>query len=164
MAIPTTETEGTKVYIADEGTAVGTVTEIEAAITGGAQIGCIQDLGDIGFTRSGRNISCISTGEVSEKLGTKIYDPFTMSLLFNALDVTGQKALRDASELGIVSVFIIELSDAPEGTEVNPTYITFDGEVKEEKISLVTDADVLINMTLAMTTERVITDAAVITP
>ncbi len=161
MAIQATETEGTNVYIAPAGTAVSGVTEIQAAIAAGDAIGCIQDLGEVGFTRPTRSIKCISTGEVSERLGSKVYDPFTIALLFNALDTLGQEALREASENETQNVFILELSDEPAtGASPHPTYITFDGEVKDEKIVFTTDEDVLINMTISMLTKRVITDAA----
>ena len=126
MGITTVDSQGTKVYLAPEGTDVADAAKIATAITGGKQIGCIQSLGEVSTSREVTEYACLSSNEIAKSLGSVKAGSLDISLLFDAADAAGQKDLRDMYEANERRVFIIALSDS--GT-TSPTYITFDGAV-----------------------------------
>lgn len=147
MAISVTNSQGTKVYIADSGTAVTDATAIATAISGGDQIGCIQSLGSISTSRSVQEYSCLSEDSTVKSSGSMSLGNIAIELLFDALDAAGQATLRSAYTANSSHVFIVELND---DAGANPTYITFDGFVSSEEVSAQKDNAVMYNVTVEL--------------
>ena len=157
MSIVTTDAQGTKVYLAAEGTDVADATKIATAILAGKQVGCIQSLGSIDTTREVTEYACLSSNEIAKSLGSVKAGSLELSLLFNSGDAEGQKELRDMYTANERRVFIVELSDA--GT-TNPTYITFDGAVSGIATPIEKNSAVLQNYTVEITSNPVFIMAA----
>ena len=69
--IPITNSQGSKVYIAAIANAVVTdATTIATAIGTGKEIGCLQDLGEIGSSRSVQEYSCLSSDNIAKSSGS----------------------------------------------------------------------------------------------
>ena len=128
MAINVTDSQGTKAYLVATGTSVVDATAIATAITGGKQIGCIQDLGEIASSRSVQEYTCLSSDEVTKSLGSITLPSLDMNLLFDAGDTTGQAEIRTMYNNNERRTIIIEIADDA-GT--NPTYITFEVAVSK---------------------------------
>lgn len=157
-------TEGTKVYVADYGTTVTAYTDVETAITGADQIGCIQELGAITSSRPVNRSKCISDGKVSVSVGGKEMADFTISLKFDATDTAGMAALKSVYDINNAVVLIYSFNDDPGGTESHPTYITMDAKVSSISYDFPKDNDVFYNVTITPLSNSVELPAAVVTP
>ena len=152
MSIVIVNSQGTKVYIcAAASTAVSDVAEIETAITAGKQIGCIQDLGGLGSSRSVQEYTCLSSDESAKSSGSKSQGNFTVSLLFNAADAAGQAELVTMYEGSQTRTMIIEFND---NAGVSPTYETFEGFVSSDEISAPKDGAVTLTNTIEIASDR----------
>ena len=158
MALSITDSQNTKVYLAAEGTAVGTVTEIETAISGGKQIGCLNSLGEISSTRNVQEYACLSSNETAKALGSLTLGNLPIELLFDSQDAAGQADLRDAYANNTRRVMIIELND---NAGTSPTYITFDAGISGETTSIQKDNAVLYTATVEIASTPVFTMATV---
>ena len=157
MALNITNTQGTLVYIAPQGTDLSDAAKIATAITAGKQIGCIQSLGSIDTSREVQEYACLSSNEIAKSLGSVKAGNLEISLLFDAKDAEGQLELRTMYGDNTRREFIIQLVD--DGT-VSPTYITFEGAVSAMATPIEKDSAVLQNFTVEMTSLPVITLAA----
>ena len=157
MAINLTDVQLTKVYISAEGTDVSDASKIAAAIAAAKQVGCIQNMGNVETSREVKEYACISSNDIAKSFGSVKASDFSLSLLFDATDVAGQKDLRDAYEANERRVFIVELTD--NGT-TSPTYITFDGGVSGISTTFEKDSAVVMDLTIGLSSNPVFTDAA----
>ena len=148
MALNITNTQGSLLYIAPEGTDLSSVSAIEAAITAAEQVNCIQSLGSVSTTREVTEYSCLSSNEIAKSLGSVKAGSLDISLLFDALDDAGQLELRTMYQDNTRREFIIQLTD--DGV-ISPTYITFEGAVSALDMPIEKDSAVLQNFTLEMT-------------
>lgn len=148
MALNPTNSQGTKVYVAATAnalTSTATAADVATAIAAGKQIGCIQDLGDIGSTRNVQEYSCISNDESTKVLGSIKPGNVNISLLFNATDTEGQAALRTMFNNNEARTIIVEFNDDA-GT--NPTYIYFEGGISDNKYVVQKDNAVMYDTTM----------------
>jgi len=145
-----TNSQGTKVYLVPLGTALATPADIDAAITTGKEIGCIQDLGDLGSTRSVQEYSCLGTDDVSKSFGSVSYGNFTVGMLFDSTDAAGQAELKAMYAANENRIAIVVLNDGIyDATAVtNPTYFTFEAGVSGQTVSIQKDNAVLLNSTV----------------
>ena len=148
-SIPTTDSQGTKVYIAPLGTDVSDADAVATAIGSAQAIGCLQDIGEIGSTRNVTEYSCLSSDATTKALGSITLPNLPFSLLFDAMDTTGQNELRNMYDTNSRRVFIVVLNDLPlTGTVKNATSITFDGGLSGETTPIAKDTAVLYNTTV----------------
>lgn len=145
MAIPVTNTQGTKTYLVALGTAVGTPAEIATAIAGAKTVNCMQTIGDIGSSRSVQEYTCIDSDESAKSLGSITLPSFDTELLYNALDTDGQADLELMYSANTKRIMILELND---NAGVSPTYITFEAAVSSELIGIEKDAAVMYKTTI----------------
>ncbi len=159
MALSVTDVQGTKLYLAATTVATGTVTEIEAAILAGTQIGCLQAIGDITETKTVTEYTCISSDESTKSIGSKSLGNQELSTLFNALDTEGQSELRTMFAGNERRKLIIELTDMPSGG-TNPTYIVYEIFISVQTHTLQKDNAVMYNATVEISSSPIVTDAA----
>lgn len=146
MAISITNSQGSKLYVcATSAAAVANPTEIATAITAGKQVGCLQDLGAIGSTRSVQEYSCLSQDDTTKSSGSLSLGNISVSMLFNALDAAGQSELRSMYASNSTRTMIVELND---NAGVSPTYITFEGFVSGQEVAIQKDNAVMITSTV----------------
>lgn len=157
MAISITNAQGSKLYICATAAAdVSSVVNIGTAITAGDQVGCLQDIGSIATTRSVQEYTCLSSDETTKSTGSLSAGNFTVGMLFDAVDTTGQAELRAMYSANETRTMIIALSD--DGA-TSPTYITFEGFVSGQDISVQKDSAVMINSTVEIASAILITEA-----
>lgn len=148
MALPVTDVQGTKAYLAAEGADVSSAAAIVIAIAAGVQIGCLQAIGDVTMTRAVQEYTCISSDESSKSQGSVSLGNQVISTLFNAADTAGQEdliAMWDGKER---RTLIIELDDEITPTTGNPTYITYEVFVSNVAITMQKDNAVMYDSTL----------------
>ena len=157
MAISITNSQGSKLYVgATDSVAVTTPAEIATAITAGKQVGCLQDLGAIGSTRSVQEYACLSTDDTAKSSGSLSLGNVTVSMLFNSADTAGQAELRAMYASNATRTMIVELND---NAGTSPTYITFEGFVSGQEVSIQKDNAVMITSTVEIASNPDITDA-----
>ena len=108
-----TDVQGTRVFLAPQGTDVTTIAKIETALASAKQVNCLQTIGDVAATRTTTDYSCISSDGVVTSLGSITYADQQLDVLFDAEDITGKKDLIDAFEKKERRQIIIVLSDKP---------------------------------------------------
>ena len=99
MAIAAVDVQGVQVYILD--VPATPFTDCAAAITaieGGAEATCPQSLGELTRSREVTEIGCMSSNETTVSAGKMTYGDFTIDLLFDMADASGQAALTTALE------------------------------------------------------------------
>jgi len=158
MAIPVTDTQGTKTHLVATTVATSNITEIESAIVGGETINCLQTIGDIGSSRAVAEYGCIDSDETAKSLGSITLPNFETSLLFDALDTTGQADLAAMYANNTRRKMILELND---NAGTSPTYIVFECAVSSELIGVEKDAAVLYKTTIEITSNPIRTNATV---
>lgn len=151
MAIPITNSQGTKVYVCALGTSVTDAAAIATAKSAGQAIGCLQDLGSISTSRSVQEYACLSSDETAKSFGSLSLGNMNIQLLFDADDATGQDALRDMYLANEQKLIIVELNDQITPTTGNPTYYTFNGGISSEEVAITKDNAVMYNVTLEIT-------------
>ena len=156
--IPITNSQGSKVYIATTANAVVTdATTIATAIGTGKEIGCLQDLGEIGSSRSVQEYSCLSSDNIAKSSGSLSLGNVSISTLFNAADATGQAELRSIYAGNETRTVIVMLND---DAGVNPTYYTFEGFVSDQKVAIQKDNAVMFNSTVEIASNPAVVLAA----
>ena len=148
MAIPVTESQGTKAHLVATSVATSTAAEIKTAITGGDQIGCLQNLGDITTSRNVQEYKCLSSDETAKSLGSISLPNVAMDLLFDADDATGQAELRTMYSTNTRRKMILELNDQITPTTGNPTYIVFEAGLSSDGVAIALDAAVMYKTTV----------------
>ena len=109
MAINATDVQGTKVYILDvPATPFADCSAAVTAIQAGAQALCPQSLGEFTRSRESTELGCMSSNETLKATGKMTYGDFTMELLFDMADTTGQKKLFDAMEANTPVIIGVE--------------------------------------------------------
>ena len=157
MPLPVTDVQGTKVYLAAEGTSVVDAAAIATAISSAKQIGCLQSIGDVTMSRAVQEYTCISSDESTKSQGSVTLGNQEISTLFNAADTAGQQdliAMWDGQER---RVLIIELNDEITPTTGNPTYITYEVFVSSVSMPIAKDSAVMYNATLELSSLPAIT-------
>lgn len=155
-----TETQGTKAYLVATTVATSTAAEITTAISGGKEILCLLDLGDISLgSRSVQEYTCMSEDSSYKSLGSISLANITPQLLFDAADAAGQADLRDMWDNGTRRKMIIVLDDQITPTTGNPTSITFEAAVSNPTMGIAKDNAVMYNPTIEICTKPVIIDA-----
>ena len=147
MALPITESQNTKAYLVATSVATSTAAEIKTAITGGKQIGCLQNLGDITTSRNVQEYKCLSSDESAKSLGSISLPNISLELLFDADDATGQKDIRDAYADNSRRKMIIALNDQITDVSGNPTYIVFEAGFSSDGVAVALDQAVLYKTT-----------------
>ena len=147
MALTLTESQNTKVYLVATSVATSTAAEIKTAITGGKQIGCLQNLGDITTSRNVQEYKCLSSDETAKSLGSISLPNISLELLFDADDATGQKDIRDAYADNSRRKMIIALNDQITDVSGNPTYIVFEAGFSSDGVAVALDQAVLYKTT-----------------
>ena len=151
-----TDVQGTKVYLAPQGTDVTTIAKIATALASAKQVNCLQTIGDIAATRTTTDYSCISSDEVVTALGSITYADQQLDVLFDADDITGKKDLIDAFEGKQRRQIIIVLSDKPnEKVGSSPTYITYEVAISAQSYTLAKDSAVMVTSTLKPSGKKV---------
>ena len=151
-----TDVQGTKVYLAPQGTDVTTIAKIETALTSAKQVNCLQTIGDVAATRTTTDYSCISSDNVVTSLGSITYADQQLDVLFDADDITGKKDLIDAFENKERRQIIIVLSDKPNSNVgSSPTYITYEVAISAQSYTLAKDSAVMVTSTLKPSAKKV---------
>lgn len=145
MAIPITDTQGTKAYLVATSVVTTTAANIATAITTAKQIGCLQSLGDIALTRAVNTYTCMSSDESSKSSGSVSLGNQEISTLFGALDTTGQAELRAMWTDNTRRKLILQLND---NAGVNPTYIIYEIFLSGQTVSIQKDSAVMFNVTV----------------
>jgi len=149
-AIPVTDVQGTKVYLAAIGTDVTDAAKIKTAITTAKQIGCLQSIGDISMTRAVQEYTCISSDNSTKSAGSVSLGNQEISTLFNAADTAGQQDMIKMWDEKTRRILIIEFNDQITPTTGNPTYITYEVFPSGVTIPMAKDSAVMYNATLEM--------------
>jgi len=123
----------------------------------GDLVGCLQTIGSLEETRSVKEYTCMSSNESAKSLGSISRGSLDIGLLLDESDILGQKALKDAFNTNTAVTMAIELSDS---LGVNGTIYTFTGKVSKVGRSFPTDEGVMIDFTVEVASETVITPAA----
>ena len=151
-----TDVQGTKVFLAPQGTDVTTIAKIETALASAKQVNCLQTIGDVAATRTTTDYSCISSDNVVTSLGSITYADQQLDVLFDAEDITGKKDLIDAFEKKERRQIIIVLSDKPnENVGSSPTYITYEAAISAQSYTLAKDSAVMVTSTLKPSAKKV---------
>lgn len=148
MALNPTSSQGTKVYVADTANALSSTSiaaDVATVISAGKQIGCIQDLGEIGASRNAQELSCLSADESTKVLGSMKAGNVSISLLFNATDTEGQASLRAMFNNNETRTIVVEFND---NAGANPTYIFFEGGISDNKYVVQKDNAIMYNTTV----------------
>ncbi len=148
MAIPITDSQGTKVYIAPAGTTLVTASNVQTAFATAKLVGCIQDLGSMTKSRNVQEYSCLSSDEIAKSLGAVSLGNFTIGMLFDATDAAGQAELKAMFADNSRREFIIGLSDGTFSATTSPTCFVFTGAVSSVEVSIQKDNAVMINATV----------------
>ncbi len=151
MAIPVLNSQGTKVYVADDNSA--TWTDCSTAVAGikaGQEVGCPQSIGALEETRNVTEYKCMSSNETAKALGSVSRSSIEIGLLFDPDDTEGQDFLRQAWDENKSIAIGIELPDMPEGTGTggNGTFFWFVGGVSAVSTGIVQDEAVTYNVTI----------------
>lgn len=151
-----TDVQGTKVFLAPQGTDVTTIAKIETALASAKQVNCLQTIGDVAATRTTTDYSCISSDNVVTSLGSITYADQQLDVLFDAEDITGKKDLIDAFENKERRQIIIVLSDKPnENVGSSPTYITYEAAISAQSYTFAKDSAVMVTSTLKPSGKKV---------
>ena len=151
-----TDVQGTKVFLAPQGTDVTTIAKIETALGTAKQVNCLQTIGDVAATRTTTDYSCISSDNVVTALGSVTYADQQLDVLFDADDITGKKDLIDAFENKERRQIIIVLSDKPNSNVgSSPTYITYEVAISAQSYTLAKDSAVMVTSTLKPSAKKV---------
>lgn len=151
-----TDVQGTKVFLAPQGTDVTTIAKIETALGTAKQVNCLQTIGDVAATRTTTDYSCISSDNVVTSLGSITYADQQLDVLFDADDITGKKDLIDAFENKERRQIIIVLSDKPNSNVgSSPTYITYEVAISAQSYTLAKDSAVMVTSTLKPSGKKV---------
>lgn len=157
MAIPVTNTQGTKAYLIASGTDITTVTKIETALGTAKTINCIQNIGDIGSSRNVQSYSCMSSDEVAKSLGSLSIGNISMDLLFDAANTAGQADLLSAYNTNTRRIMIVQLNDEPTtGTNPHPTYISFEIAVSSLNVGIEKDNAVMFKSVIEICQKPII--------
>jgi len=146
--IPVTESQGTKAYLVATSVATSTAAEIVTAISGGKQIGCLQNVGDITTSRNVQEYKCLSSDESAKSLGSISLPNIAMDLLFDADDATGQAELRTMYSANTRRKMILALNDQITAVTGNPTYITFEAGLSSDGVAVALDSAVMYKTTV----------------
>ena len=138
--------QGTKLFFVPTGADVTDAAKIATAIGTGKEVGCIQDLGSIGVSRSVQEYACLDKDDIAKSFGSVSYGNFTVGMLFDAGDAAGQAELKTMFSSNTKRIAIIVLSDLNGGT--SPTYFTFEAGVSNQDISIQKDNAVMITSTV----------------
>ena len=151
-----TDVQGTKVYLAPQGTDVTTIAKIETALASAKQVNCLQTIGDVAATRATTDYGCISSDNVVTSLGSVTYADQQLDVLFDAEDITGKKDLIDAFEKKERRQIVIVLSDKPNSNVgSSPTYITYEVAISAQSYTLAKDSAVMVTSTLKPSGKKV---------
>ena len=151
-----TDVQGTRVFLAPQGTDVTTIAKIETALGTAKQVNCLQTIGDVAATRTTTDYNCISSDNVVTSLGSITYADQQLDVLFDADDITGKKDLIDAFENKERRQIIIVLSDKPNSNVgSSPTYITYEVAISAQSYTLAKDSAVMVTSTLKPSAKKV---------
>lgn len=159
MALTLTESQNTKVYLVATSVATSTAAEIKTAITGGKQIGCLQNLGDITTSRNVQEYKCLSSDESVKSLGSISLPNISLELLFHANDASGEAELRLMYSSNTRRKMIIALNDEITPTTGNPTYIVFEAGISSDGVAIALDNAVLYKTTVEICSKPIMTMA-----
>lgn len=159
MALTLTESQNTKVYLVATSVATSTAAEIKTAITGGKQIGCLQNLGDITTSRNVQEYKCLSSDESVKSLGSISLPNISLELLFHANDASGEADLRLMYSSNTRRKMIIALNDEITPSTGNPTYIVFEAGISSDGVAIALDNAVLYKTTVEICSKPIMTMA-----
>ena len=159
MALPITDTQLTKLYIAAAGTDVSTPALIATAISTADITTGIQTLGEVGSSRNVTEYSALDVDETAKSMGSITLGNIPLSLLFDSTDTAGQAELRTMFAANSRRVFIVKLTD---DLAVSPSYLTFDGALSGEMYPIEKDAAVLYDVTVEITSKPIFTAATAV--
>ena len=83
-----------------------------AAIQAGSEVLCPQALGELTRSRDITEVSCMSSNDSVKAAGKITYGDFTVEMLFDSEDTSGQKALTDAFEANTPVIIGVESPDS----------------------------------------------------
>jgi hypothetical protein len=146
--IPTTNSQGTKVYICPAGTDVSTATAIQSAYATAKLVGCIQDLGSLTSSRNVTEYSCLSEDNVTKSFGSLTLGNLTIGMLYDGADTAGQSELKAMFDTNTTRVFIVGLSDGTFSGTTSPTCFTFNGGVSSFEVAIAKDSAVMATATV----------------
>lgn len=147
------ESQGTTAYLVATSVATTTAAEIKTAISGGKQINCLLDVGDISLgSRSATEYTCMSSDAAFKSLGAKSLSNFTPQLLFDPSDTVGQDDLRDMWDNSTRRKLIILLNDQITPSTGNKTSITFEAAISTPTMGIAKDSAVMYNPTIEICT------------
>ena len=143
MAI--TNSQGTRLFFAPLGTDVSTAAAVNTAIGTAPEVGCIQDLGSLGVTRSVQEYACLDRDDVSKAFGSVSYGNFTVGMLFDSADAAGQAELKTMFSSNTNRIAIVVLND---NAGVSATTFTFEAGISNQDIAIQKDNAVMITSTV----------------
>ena len=153
------ESQGTTAHLVATSVVTTTAAEVKAAVTGGKQILCLLDLGDIALgSRSVQEYNCMSSDESFKSLGSISLANVSPSLLYSPADTAGQADLRDMWDNNTRRKMIIQLNDeiTPTG---NPTYIVFEAAISSPTMGIAKDNAVSFNPVVEICTKPIVIPA-----
>lgn len=153
------ESQGTTAHLVATSVATTTAAEVKTAVTGGKQILCLLDLGDIALgSRSVQEYNCMSSDESFKSLGSISLGNVSPSLLYSPADTAGQADLRSMWENNTRRKMIISLNDeiTPTG---NPTYIVFEAAISAPTMGIAKDNAVSYSPVIEICTKPIVIPA-----
>ena len=154
------ESQGTTAHLVATSVTTTTAADIKTAVTGGKQILCLLDLGDIALgSRSVQEYNCMSSDESFKSLGSISLANVSPSLLYSPADTAGQKDLRDMWNNNTRRKMIIALNDQITPTTGNPTYIVFEAAISSPTMGIAKDNAVMYSPVIEICTKPVVIPA-----
>lgn len=149
MAIPITESQGSKLYLVAKGTDLSTVAKIETAIGTAKNVANISTIGELSSTRSVTEYKVIDKTESAKSIGSLSLGNLPIELIYDATDTAGQADLKLMYTANTRREAIVMLADEPtSGANPHPTYFTFETALSSEAVGIAIDTAVMYKVTL----------------
>ena len=141
--------QGTKIYVADETADLTDCSKILAVLQAAKIVGCPQSLGDLSETRTATEYKCLSSNDSVKALGGISRGSLEIGLLLDPDDVNGQSELRLAFADNTPRKILIELPNAvTKGALGHGTVYGFTASVSGVSTGIAMDAAISYTVTL----------------
>jgi len=139
----------TEFYLAASGTALTTASEVATAISSAKQIKNISTFGDVSLGDYAVNTLSVFGGNFVKSLGSKTAGNLAVTIVFDALDATGQADIIDMHTNKTYRELIVKYDDTPSsGSTKNPTYVCMTIGIASASLPTTLDSVITLNVTM----------------
>ena len=150
MALDVTNVQGSKIYLVPQDATLTTATDIATAISTGAQINCLQAIGDITETKNVQEYTCISSDESAKSIGSSTRGNQNIETLFSAADAAGQAEMTDMWDNNTRRRLVVVFPDQITPSTGNPTYLHYEVFPSSRTWGMPKDGAIMFNYVLEM--------------